>query len=62
MKTIIPSALKHKLPQIDWKRVAEEYQEWYKLGDEESRIWENQILKIKELVELELRGQYVTRK
>jgi hypothetical protein len=59
MKSVIPSASKHKVPQIDWKKVAEDYQEWFRLGTEETRIWENQMLKIRDLVEDQLKGQFV---
>lgn len=59
MKSIVPSATRYKLPQIDWRKVAADYQEWYKQRLDGSEIWENQILKIKELVEEQLRGQYV---
>jgi hypothetical protein len=59
MKSVVPSAARYKLPQIDWRKVAEDYREWYKQGLDGSGVWENQILKIKELVEEQLRGQYV---
>lgn len=61
MKSVIPSATKNKLPQIDWRLVAEQFKEWYKLGLDGSGDFDVHILKIKELVDEQLRGQYVTR-
>jgi hypothetical protein len=61
MKSVVPSALKNHLPQIDWRLLAEQFREWLNSGSNGSDDFDTQILKIKELVEEQLRGQYVRR-